>query len=123
MLVHVAGGVDPIRDIEIVNLELVLADLDSAERQLEKLKRTNQPDRKAQLVAVTYETGPHEIKGYVGRARSDGTSSRSQGRSSKARGCACSRRTGSGCTSSRRAGSSDADAATGAQPDHAQAPA
>jgi len=41
---------------------------------LEKLKRTNQPDRKAQLLAVTYETGPHEIKGYVGRARSDGTS-------------------------------------------------
>jgi GTP-binding protein YchF len=39
-VVHVAGGVDPIRDIEIVNLELVLADLDSAERQLEKAKRT-----------------------------------------------------------------------------------
>ena len=39
-VVHVAGEVDPIRDIEIVNLELVLSDLDSAEKQLEKLKRT-----------------------------------------------------------------------------------
>ena len=39
-VVHVSGDVDPIRDIEIVNLELVLADLESAERQLEKSKRT-----------------------------------------------------------------------------------
>ncbi len=33
------GTVDPIRDAEIIELELVLADLDSAERQLEKNKR------------------------------------------------------------------------------------
>ncbi len=38
-VVHVSGSVDPIRDIEIINLELALADLDSAERQLEKNKR------------------------------------------------------------------------------------
>jgi hypothetical protein len=38
-VVHVSGNVDPIRDIEIINLELALADLDSAERQLEKNKR------------------------------------------------------------------------------------
>jgi GTP-binding protein YchF len=38
-VVHVSGGVDPIRDIEIINLELALADLDSAEKQLEKNKR------------------------------------------------------------------------------------
>lgn len=35
---------------------------------LEKVTRTNQPDKKATLVALTYETGPHEIKGYVGRS-------------------------------------------------------
>lgn len=38
-VVHVSGSVDPIRDIEIINLELALADSDSAERQLEKNKR------------------------------------------------------------------------------------
>jgi len=30
-IVHVAGKVDPIRDIEVINLELILADLQSAE--------------------------------------------------------------------------------------------
>jgi GTP-binding protein YchF len=38
-VVHVDGTVDPIRDAEIIELELVLADLDSAERQLEKNRR------------------------------------------------------------------------------------
>ena len=38
-VVHVDGNVDPIRDVETIELELVLADLDSAERQLEKNKR------------------------------------------------------------------------------------
>ncbi len=38
-VVHVDGSVDPIRDVETIELELVLADLDSAERQLEKSKR------------------------------------------------------------------------------------
>lgn len=41
---------------------------------LEKITRTNQPDKKAQLFAVTYETGPHEIKGYVGRSKVTGNS-------------------------------------------------
>ncbi|MFC1467022.1 MAG: redox-regulated ATPase YchF [Candidatus Brachytrichaceae bacterium NZ_4S206] len=38
-VVHVDGSVDPVRDVEIIELELVLADLESAERQLEKNKR------------------------------------------------------------------------------------
>ena len=38
-VVHVSGAVDPIADLEIIDLELVLADLDSAERQLQKNAR------------------------------------------------------------------------------------
>lgn len=38
-VVHVDGSVDAVRDVEIIELELVLADLESAERQLEKNKR------------------------------------------------------------------------------------
>lgn len=36
---HVANRVDPIADIEVINTELILADLQSIERQLPKLER------------------------------------------------------------------------------------
>jgi len=35
-VIHVAGSVDPMRDIDIIELELVLADLDSADKRLKK---------------------------------------------------------------------------------------
>ena len=36
---HVAGEIDPLRDIEIINLELVLADMQSAEKRLQRIER------------------------------------------------------------------------------------
>ena len=36
---HVSGGVDPVRDIEIVNTELMLADLDSVQKRRERLAK------------------------------------------------------------------------------------
>lgn len=36
---HVMGEVDPVHDIEVVDMELVLADLESAEKQLERVER------------------------------------------------------------------------------------
>jgi ribosome-binding ATPase len=39
-VVHVAGNVDPIRDIEIINTELMLADLDSIENRLKRIEKT-----------------------------------------------------------------------------------
>ncbi|MBA3533628.1 MAG: redox-regulated ATPase YchF [Ardenticatenales bacterium] len=39
-VVHVSGSVDPLRDAEIINLELALADLESAEKQIERNQRT-----------------------------------------------------------------------------------
>jgi GTP-binding protein YchF len=38
-IAHVAGSVDPIRDAEIVETELLLADLESLERRIEPLER------------------------------------------------------------------------------------
>ncbi|MDQ4078776.1 MAG: redox-regulated ATPase YchF [Chloroflexota bacterium] len=38
-VVHVSGSIDPVQDAEVINLELILADLESAERQLEKNER------------------------------------------------------------------------------------
>ena len=38
-IIHVEGQVDPIRDIEIINLELVLADLESIGNRIEKIEK------------------------------------------------------------------------------------
>jgi len=38
-VVHVAGQVNPIEDIEVINTELVLADLQAAEKAIEKLEK------------------------------------------------------------------------------------
>ena len=37
-ITHVEGGIDPIRDIEIINTELCLADLESVEKRMERLQ-------------------------------------------------------------------------------------
>ncbi len=47
---HVDGGVDPVRDIEVIDLELVLADLESAEKRLERVEKDAKGGDKA-LVA------------------------------------------------------------------------
>ena len=45
---HVAGRVDPIADIEIIDTELILADLDTAENALERIrKQTKSGDKDA----------------------------------------------------------------------------
>lgn len=47
-VIHSMGSVDPIRDIEIIATELVLADLESAEAQKEKLvKKARSQDKEA----------------------------------------------------------------------------
>lgn len=38
-VVHVDGSVDPVRDAELINLELALADLASVEKRLERVKK------------------------------------------------------------------------------------
>ncbi|MHB1652552.1 MAG: redox-regulated ATPase YchF [Desulfitobacteriaceae bacterium] len=49
-VVHVEGSVDPKRDIEIIELELILADLESVEKRLERSgKLLKSGDKKAQI--------------------------------------------------------------------------
>lgn len=38
-IIHVEGGVDPIRDIEIINLELVIADLEIVNNRIDKIAK------------------------------------------------------------------------------------
>ena len=41
-ITHVAGDTNPLRDIEIINTELLLADLELADKRLQKIKKTAQ---------------------------------------------------------------------------------
>lgn len=36
-IIHVSGGIDPLRDIEIINVELILADLEIVDNRIEKI--------------------------------------------------------------------------------------
>ena len=47
-VVHVDGNVDPIRDIETINLELIFADVETIEKRLEKAKKMLKADKKYQ---------------------------------------------------------------------------
>src|SRR3989339_540022 len=38
-VLHVSGEIDPVRDIEVINLELALADWQSVSKQLERVER------------------------------------------------------------------------------------
>ena len=55
-VVHVSGRVNPIEDIEVINTELALADLASAERALDRAQRTARAgDKEAQKLAAVLE--------------------------------------------------------------------
>jgi len=47
-IIHVEGSVDPARDIETINLELIFADLEVLERRLDKAKKMIKGDKKYQ---------------------------------------------------------------------------
>jgi GTP-binding protein YchF len=55
-VIHVAGSVDPLRDMAIIETELMLADLDSIEKKLAKMRNLAKgglkPDQKAELEVV-----------------------------------------------------------------------
>ena len=47
-VVHVDGSVDPIRDIETINLELIFADIETVDKRLDKAKKMLKADKKYQ---------------------------------------------------------------------------
>ena len=47
-IVHVDGKIDPIRDIETINLELIFADLETIDKRLGKAKKMLKSDKKYQ---------------------------------------------------------------------------
>ena len=47
-IVHVDGNIDPLRDIETINLELIFSDLEILERRLDSARKRLKADKKAQ---------------------------------------------------------------------------
>ena len=45
-VIHVEGSTDPLRDIQIINLELVMADLEMVQRRVEKATKAMKGDKK-----------------------------------------------------------------------------
>ena len=71
-IVHVEGGINPARDIETINLELILADIESLEKQIgrvEKLARSGDKVAKEQFSVYTLAL-EHLKKGEPARSLS-----------------------------------------------------
>ena len=60
-IVHTMGGIQPVRDIEVITTELVLADLDAVTKRIEKtLKKAKSGDKEAQAeLALLQRLEPH----------------------------------------------------------------
>ena len=54
-IVHVDGSIDPVRDIETINLELIFADLETIEKRIEKAKKLLKADKKYEKDLQTLE--------------------------------------------------------------------
>jgi GTP-binding protein YchF len=54
-IVHVAGSVDPVRDIEVINLELALADLSQIERRIDRVRKQARTSKDAQAELAILE--------------------------------------------------------------------
>lgn len=79
-VVHVDGEVNPARDIETIQLELILADIEIMERRINRLERQAKADKKAKALlefakrllihleneqpAKTFEVTPDEVELY-----------------------------------------------------------
>ena len=54
-ITHVDGSVDPIRDVEVINLELALADLEIINNRIEKIKKKAETTKEKETV-LEYNT-------------------------------------------------------------------
>ncbi|PZV08470.1 MAG: redox-regulated ATPase YchF [Leptolyngbya sp.] len=54
-IIHVSGSVDPVRDIEVINLELALSDLAQLERRVDRVRKLARADKEAQAELAILE--------------------------------------------------------------------
>lgn len=70
-IIHVSGSVDPLRDMEVINTELMLADLDSIEKKLKRIEKMakNTTDKKLKMeFEVTAKLNEALSKGLPARS-------------------------------------------------------
>lgn len=54
-IVHVDGSVDPVRDMETINLELVFSDIEHIDRRIDKVRKMLKGDKSLQTTVDLYE--------------------------------------------------------------------
>jgi ribosome-binding ATPase len=54
-IIHVSGSIDPARDIEVINLELALADLSQLEKRIDRVRKQARANKEAQAELVVLE--------------------------------------------------------------------
>ncbi len=54
-VVHVDGNVNPLRDIETINLELIFADIETVDKRLDRARKQLKADKKAQVEIDLFE--------------------------------------------------------------------
>ena len=62
-IVHVEGSIDPRRDIETIDLELILSDMEVLERRIDKTKKMLKADKKYQTELDFLERVYHTLEG------------------------------------------------------------
>ncbi len=55
-VVHIDGSVDPVRDIEVIETELILADVQTLEKKIEKLQKMAKGDKSAKAMLEDAES-------------------------------------------------------------------
>lgn len=60
-IVHVEGSVDPIRDIETINLELIMADLEVLDRRIDKTKKSLKGGDKSFVTQLEFYEKLHDF--------------------------------------------------------------
>jgi ribosome-binding ATPase len=54
-IIHVSGSVDPVRDIEVINLELALADVGQIEKRIDRARKQARTSKEAQVELAALE--------------------------------------------------------------------
>lgn len=54
-VVHVDGNIDPLRDIETINLELIFADIETVDKRLDRARKQLKADKKVQAEIDLFE--------------------------------------------------------------------
>ena len=54
-IIHVDGSVDPLRDLDTINMELTLADIETMERRIDRTKKALKGDKSLEKTVALYE--------------------------------------------------------------------